>query len=115
MEVSSLAKSLGQNIGESILAHKKDTSFTPGMKEDICNILQCAGLIHDIGNPPFGHFGEIAIREWFERNLPKLTFCQKNVSEMFTAQMKQDFFHFEGNAQALRLVTSCTILSMSMV
>lgn len=44
MEVSSLAKSLGQNIGESILAHKKDTSFTPGMKEDICNILQCAGL-----------------------------------------------------------------------
>ena len=43
MEVSSLAKSLGQNIGESILAHKKDTSFTPGMKEDICNILQCAG------------------------------------------------------------------------
>ena len=58
MEVSSLAKSLGQNIGESILAHKKDTSFTPGMKEDICNILQCAGLIHDIGNPPFGRVSE---------------------------------------------------------
>ena len=32
------------------------------MKEDICNILQCAGLIHDIGNPPFGHFGEDVIR-----------------------------------------------------
>lgn len=70
MEVSSLAKSLGQNIGESILVHKKDSSFTVQMKEDICNILQCAGLIHDIGNPPFGHYGEFAIREWFERNLP---------------------------------------------
>ena len=105
LEVSSLGKSLGQTIGENILEHRKNSGFTPQMKEDISHILECAGLIHDIGNPPFGHFGEIAIREWFERNLPKLTFCQKNVSEMFTAQMKQDFFHFEGNAQALRLVT----------
>ena len=47
------------------------------MKEDISHILECAGLIHDIGNPPFGHFGEIAIREWFERNLPKLTILPK--------------------------------------
>lgn len=105
LEVSSLGKSLGQTIGENILEHRKNSGFTPQMKEDISHILECAGLIHDIGNPPFGHFGEIAIREWLERNLPKLTFCQKNVSEMFTAQMKQDFFHFEGNAQALRLVT----------
>ena len=65
LEVSSFAKSLGQNIGENILTYKKDLSFTVQMKEDICNVLQCAGLIHDIGNPPFGHFGEDAIREWF--------------------------------------------------
>ena len=69
LEVSSLGKSLGQNIGESILKYKKDSGFTPQMKEDISHILQCAGLIHDIGNPPFGHFGESAIREWFIRNL----------------------------------------------
>jgi len=76
LEASSLAKSLGQNIGEYILAHKKGSGFTVQMKEDICNILQCAGLIHDIGNPPFGHFGESAIREWFERNLEGLQFKQ---------------------------------------
>ena len=73
LEVSSFAKSLGQNIGENILVYKKDSAFTPQMKEDICNILQCAGLIHDIGNPPFGHFGEDVIREWFERKLGKST------------------------------------------
>lgn len=110
LEVSSLAKSLGQNIAENILTYKKDPSFTPQMKEDICSILQCAGLIHDIGNPPFGHFGEVAIREWFERNLPLLTYRGRPVDEVLTEQMKQDFYHFEGNAQALRLVTKLHFL-----
>ena len=64
LEVASFGKSLGHNIGENTLASHKDSSFTPQMKEDICHILECAGLIHDIGNPPFGHFGEEAIRDW---------------------------------------------------
>lgn len=105
LEVSSFAKSLGQNVGENILEYKKDSSFTPQMKEDICNILQCAGLIHDIGNPPFGHFGEDLIREWFQRNLPKMTYHGTPIAEVLTPQMREDFYHFEGNAQALRLVT----------
>src|SRR5699024_8587746 len=50
LEVSSFGKSLGQNIGEYILTFHKDPAFTLQMKEDICNILLCAGLIHDIGN-----------------------------------------------------------------
>lgn len=105
LEVSSFGKSLGQNIGESILSSGKDPGFMPQMKEDICHILQCAGLIHDIGNPPFGHFGETAIREWFERKLPSLQFRGQSVEKMLTPQMRGDFYHFEGNAQALRLVT----------
>ncbi len=80
------------------------------MKEDICNILQCAGLIHDIGNPPFGHFGEVEIREWFERKLPVLTFRGTPVAQVLSEQMKQDLYHFEGNAQALRLVTKLHFL-----
>lgn len=113
LEVSSFAKSLGQNIGENILAYKRDAGFTPRMKEDICNILQCAGLIHDIGNPPFGHFGEVAIREWFERNLPRLQYHGRSIEETFakvSRQMLEDFYHFEGNAQALRLVSKLHFL-----
>lgn len=105
LEVSSYGKSLGQNIGEYIMTYIKDPDFTWKSKEDICDILQCAGLIHDIGNPPFGHFGENAIRDWFKRNLPVLTFKGQKVADILTEQMKQDFYHFEGNAQALRLVT----------
>ena len=52
LEVSSLAKSLGQNISESIRTIIKDKTFTPEHKAAVCDILQCAGLIHDIGNPP---------------------------------------------------------------
>ena len=110
LEVSSFAKSLGQNIGENILLYKKDTGFTPRMKEDICSILQCAGLIHDISNPPFGHFGELAIREWFERNLPVLKFHGKPIDQMLTERMREDLYHFEGNAQALRLVSKLHFL-----
>ena len=51
LEVSSLAKSLGQNISESIRTIIKDETFTPEHKAAVCDILQCAGLIHDIGNP----------------------------------------------------------------
>lgn len=110
LEVSSFGKSLGQNIAENIISNKKDPEFTPQMKEDICNILQCAGLIHDIGNPPFGHFGETAIREWFERNLPVLTLNGEKLADILTPQMREDFYHFEGNAQALRLVSKLHFL-----
>ena len=105
LEVSSYGKSLGQNIGEYILTYIKDPSFTSKDKEEICNILECAGLIHDIGNPPFGHFGESAIRDWFKRNLATLKFNGETVENLLTEQMREDFYHFEGNAQALRLVT----------
>lgn len=110
LEVSSFAKSLAQNIGENILYYKKDPTFTPRMKEDICSIVQCAGLIHDIGNPPFGHHGEIAIREWFQSHLPELQYKGKPISQVLTPQMREDFYHFEGNAQALRLVSKLHFL-----
>ncbi len=105
LEVSSLGKSLAQNVGECILQRKLDSEFTIEMKEDISDILSCAGLIHDIGNPPFGHFGEEAIRDWFMRRLPLLEFNGVPVTEILTEQMQQDFYHFEGNAQAIRVVS----------
>ena len=110
LEVSSFAKSLAQNVGEKIIQEKKDCDFTWKNKEDISNILQCAGLLHDIGNPPFGHFGETTIRDWFKNNLHKLEFKGKKLNEYLEPQMMEDFYHFEGNAQALRLVTKLHFL-----
>lgn len=52
LEVSSFAKSLGQNISKKILLDIKDEGFQESYQADVCDILQCAGLLHDIGNPP---------------------------------------------------------------
>ncbi len=131
LEVSSFCKSLGQNISRKILTDIKDGSFEPGYQQDICDILQCAGLLHDIGNPPFGHFGETVIREWFKENLSKLKYecdeydgesdstaihvndCKNGrdaiagraLTDILSPQMQNDFYHFEGNTQALRVVS----------
>lgn len=110
LEVSSFGKSLGQNISEKIFREIKDESFRPEYKADVCDILQCAGLIHDIGNPPFGHFGESCIRRWFEDNMSEIRFEGKALTEWLTPQMQEDFYNFEGNTQALRLVTKLHFL-----
>lgn len=105
LEVSSFGKSLGQNISQKILQEVRDPDFRPEYQGYICDILQCAGLLHDIGNPPFGHFGETVIREWFRANMGNFTLQGKPLTEYLTGQMQADLYEFEGNTQALRLVT----------
>lgn len=65
LEVSTLARSLGISVGRLLNKQDKE-SFTEDNIAEMSTILACAGLIHDIGNPPFGHFGEQAIRDWFK-------------------------------------------------
>lgn len=110
LEVSSFAKSLGQMIFQNIMKYKQDTDITEEVKEKICSVLECAGLIHDIGNPPFGHFGEDFIRDWFTGNLSQLELDGQKLDTLLTPQMLSDFYNFEGNAQALRLLTKLHFL-----
>ena len=104
LEVASFAKSLGQTAFQYLIDNNKDEELTPEIKEKVCSILECAGLLHDIGNPPFGHFGEDSIRNWFKNNLSKIEFKGTSVEDYLNEQMKNDLYHFEGNAQALRLL-----------
>jgi len=66
--------------------------------------------VHDIGNPPFGHFGEYTIREWFQTHLKDLMLGEhKMVDVLFEWQCK-DLYLFEGNAQSLRLLSTTPYL-----
>lgn len=108
IEVSTIARQLGiMIINNKEVTKKKD--FQKYAKEvvNIPSILSCAGLLHDIGNPPFGHYGEVVIGKWFEDALDndKFEFDGKLICSILNKQMKNDLINFEGNAQALRLLT----------
>ncbi|MGB4092926.1 MAG: deoxyguanosinetriphosphate triphosphohydrolase [Ruminococcus flavefaciens] len=109
LEVSSFAKSLGQMIFSYIRENGID-DIDEAKTGKICSILECAGLIHDIGNPPFGHFGEDFIRDWFRKNLPLMEFRGQKLDKVLSKQMLGDLYNFEGNAQALRLLSKLHFL-----
>src|ERR1700733_12575593 len=104
LEVSSVARGLGTAVGQWLLERK---DISPGMERWIEAIAATCGLIHDLGNPPFGHSGEDAIRHWFNEFGPDALRRELGGND----QLVQDFLRFEGNAQSLRLVSKLQILA----
>ncbi|NIC37046.1 dNTP triphosphohydrolase [Halomonas desiderata] len=105
-EVSNLARSIGV-----ALVHKYSIAKdVPDACRNIPALLAAIGLVHDLGNPPFGHQGEAAIRSWFTDNREKLTKDQSN-NEVIRKELYEDFLNFEGNAQGFRLVTRLQLLN----
>jgi dGTPase len=94
LEVASVGRSLGMLAAEVIL--KRDPGFAKVVvPQDVGTLVAAACLAHDIGNPPFGHAGEDAIREWFAR--------WPGISHLEEAEAL-DLLQFEGNAQGFRVL-----------
>ena len=103
LEVSSVARAL-QPWRQVAAGTGRDIARHGSVHRGHCGDLR---LIHDLGNPPFGHAGEDAIRAWFRR--PEREKCLRTLLE--GEQQIQDFLKFEGNAQSLRLVATLQILA----
>ncbi len=95
LEVSCIGRSLGMLAAEKIRNDLPDW-IDPS---DVGAIIQAACLAHDIGNPPFGHAGEYAIRDWFGK--PE----QAELLTVFNPAEAADLCQFEGNAQGMRILT----------
>lgn len=120
VEVSTIARQLGLMVTSNTTEYvprefkpydpEKDSEPDKLLKVEpsvISEILSCAGLLHDLGNPPFGHFGEVVIRDWFAEEFEKDSFSYKGelIKNILTERMKKDLCNFEGNAQALRILS----------
>lgn len=118
MEVTSIAMQIGN------LCAQKSFYFNNRPKKEFAFLfekcLNCSSLLHDMGNPPFGHFGEDIIKEFFTNKWDELTFAdfsksspefikinslKSSVNSKDYEQMKEDFLSFDGNAQSLRVAT----------
>lgn len=100
LETSSVGRSLGHIIGQYIIdkyKNKLNKSSENFYKYDLSNVISAACLCHDIGNPAFGHSGEDAISNFFILH-------EKELGVRFSRNEWMDLTHFEGNANALRIL-----------
>jgi dGTPase len=97
LEVSCVGRSLGNRVSRSLLQNKPELENSS--ISEIGNIVSAACLAHDLGNPPFGHSGERAISAYFTEGKGK------ELRDMLTKEEWDDIIHFEGNANAFRLLT----------
>ena len=98
LEVSCVGRSLGNAVSQELIKRdpllEKETLIT-----EIGSIIAAACLAHDLGNPPFGHSGEQAISSYFSEGEGS------KIKKELNTDFWQDIIHFEGNANALRLLT----------
>ncbi len=98
VEVASVGRSLGNRVGVMM----QSGGFLPETHTpfDIGQVVQVACLAHDLGNPPFGHTGEDALRDWFAQKHNQMYLNPLSVQE------QRDIQTYEGNAHSLRIVTN---------
>ncbi|MCQ4262138.1 deoxyguanosinetriphosphate triphosphohydrolase [Stutzerimonas stutzeri] len=102
-EVATLARSIGLRLVYEKASLFEGAGTSEFIQRSIPALLAAIGLVHDLGNPPFGHQGEYSIRSWFS----------KNKEGVFGGETEDshDFLNFDGNAQTVRLVTKLQILN----
>lgn len=106
-----IVRTLYKQLGERAAQYGLD-----GLEGALESLVEMTCLMHDIGNPPFGHFGEFAIGEWFKRNLNTLfdaAIANGAGNSELRSRMLIDLEQFEGNAQAIRLVVSLLRLNLT--
>lgn len=97
LEVASVGRSLANLVAQDL--QKREDIKNKEILNELGSIVSAACLAHDMGNPPFGHAGEVAISKYFAEG------NGKKIKNVVADEEWTDLTHFEGNANALRLLT----------
>ena len=99
LEVSCVGRSLAREVAIRLRSCYSDDSTILDSLSYIGDIVAAACLAHDLGNPPFGHSGEKAIQAYFSEG------AGRSLRDKLSPKEWDDLTHFEGNANAFRLLT----------
>ena len=103
LEVSDIGRSIGRKLTLGALASFLDSEVASAFVD----VVETACLMHDIGNPPFGHFGEEAIQRWFRSKGAHSYEHSTGLTDWDTLirHSGADFLNFDGNPQGFRMVS----------
>jgi dGTPase len=114
---------VGRYIARSLIKKLRDDPYhkqdIDGLEQALESIVEMSCLMHDVGNPPFGHFGERAIQDWLNAHLESCieqsfaTNSESILSAFKQSYLLQDLIHFEGNAQGIRIITQLQKLNLT--
>jgi len=96
------------NVGRWIAQKVVDKSLeAAGLEQKYCaafvSLIETGCLAHDIGNPPFGHFGEAAVQDWFRTKWASTV--GNHAEDGRLQEFVKNFLSFDGNPQGLRILT----------
>ena len=108
LEVADLGRRLADRITTDMKERERSGKKLPGFRMEefsfVASIVENACLMHDIGNPPFGHFGESAIQDWAIHDVRE-ALPSNVVYDTYLEGLMADFREFDGNPQGFRMVT----------
>lgn len=114
LEVAQTARFIAKSILTKLSEKGLETYRLEGMENAFVSTSEMTSLLHDIGNPPFGHFAEETINKWMRTHAVPLLDAVETSSETALKEiLKTDIVNYDGNAQAIRLIAKLQRLNLS--